>query len=160
LAGGLATPPLLWYSLGFRVVPVLFRGVDAPVLVCVIYSFLVFGLILIGFSLFCFIWFYFTLFCCILFYLVLFQLVFLVIVIIHLFSYSKCANKRFSVCWLVNVKAVVSLFKQQADYLAPSHSLRNSHPTGPARGIVASQGTFWVEALTGHNKLVAAGADI
>jgi hypothetical protein len=74
------------------------------------------------------------------------------IVILYLFSYSKCANKRFSVCWLVNVKAVVSLFKQQVDHLAPSHSLRNSHPTGPARGIVASQGTFWVEALAGHNR--------
>jgi hypothetical protein len=41
---------------------------------------------------------------------------------------------------------------QQAHYLAPSHSLRNSHPTGPARGIVVPQGTFWVEALAGHNR--------
>jgi hypothetical protein len=73
---------------------------------------------------------------------------------IHLFLLVKWACKHLSVCWHWKCKALVRWFMLQAHYLTPSHSPRNSHPTGRARGTVAPQGTFWVEALAGHNRHV------
>jgi hypothetical protein len=72
----------------------------------------------------------------------------------YIYFIVKWACKHLSVCWLWKCKALVRRFMQQVHYLAPSHSLRNSHRTGSARGIVAPQGTFGVEALAGHNTLV------